>query len=158
MGGSGLISAGGLLRVGGASSSINVNFAAASTGTLRLDHALNYTGHVGGLTPTTKIDLSDIAFSATNTHATYAGDATGGTLTGRRRDPHGAACAGREYLGLVWSASSDGHGGTFVVDPPVISSNENSGNSTISDGAQLELAAGVIGKHPVCRPERHAQA
>ena len=46
VGGSGLISAGGLLPVGGASSSIDVNFAAASTGTLRLDHALNYAGHV----------------------------------------------------------------------------------------------------------------
>src|SRR5262249_38760125 len=107
-----------LLEFGG-SSSVNVNFATGSAGTLRLDNSQAYTGQVSGFSLTTKFDLSDINFASNTTTATYAGDSTHGMLTVKDASNHTAniALVGN-YLGLVWATSSDGHGGTTVVDPP----------------------------------------
>jgi hypothetical protein len=47
------------------------------------------------------------------------------------------------YLGLVWTTSADGHGGTTVIDPRIVSSDQTAGNATISNAARLELAPGT---------------
>ena len=132
-----------ILEIGG-SSSANVNFAAAATGTLRLDNSQAYTGHVSGFSPNTKFDLSDINFASNTTTATYSGDTTHGTLTVKDASSHTANIALQgNYQGLVWATSADGHGGTTVIDPPIVSSGQTAGNATISNAAQLELAPGT---------------
>ena len=132
-----------ILEIGG-NSSANVNFAAAATGTLRLDNSQAYTGHVSGFSPNTKFDLSDINFASNTTTATYSGDTTHGTLTVKDASSHTANIALQgNYQGLVWATSADGHGGTTVIDPPIVSSGQTAGNATISNAAQLELAPGT---------------
>ena len=132
-----------ILEIGG-NSSANVNFAAAATGTLRLDNSQAYTGQVSGFSPGTKFDLSDINFASNTTTATYFGDTTHGTLTVKDASNHTANIALQgNYLGLVWTTSADGHGGTTVIDPRIVSSDQTAGNATISNAAQLELAPGT---------------
>ena len=132
-----------ILEIGG-NSSANVNFAAAATGTLRLDNSQAYTGQVSGFSPGTKFDLSDINFASNTTTATYFGDTTHGTLTVKDASNHTANIALQgNYQGLVWATSADGHGGTTVIDPRIVSSDQTAGNATISNAAQLELAPGT---------------
>ena len=132
-----------ILEIGG-SSSANVNFAAAATGTLRLDNSQSYTGQVSGFSPTTKFDLSDINFASNTTTANYSGDTTHGTLTVKDASNHTANIALQgNYQGLDWATSADGHDGTTVIDPPIVSSDQTAGNATISNATQLELAPGT---------------
>jgi hypothetical protein len=68
-------------------------------------------------TGTNSLDLTDIAFTGGVTKATYSGTTTAGTLT----VTDGAHTAHIKlignYLGSTFTVSSDGHGGTTVVDP-----------------------------------------
>lgn len=62
------------------------------------------------------IDFADINF-ATVHPLTFSGNTAGGTL-GVTDGTHSAAIALLgNYLSSTFVASSDGHGGTFVVDP-----------------------------------------
>ena len=63
------------------------------------------------------LDLDDIVFGA-GTTASYSGNSSTGTLTVSDAQSHIAhiALLGN-YTGATFSTSSDGHGGTLVVDP-----------------------------------------
>jgi hypothetical protein len=96
-----------------------VTFAAGSTGTLELFDSQDFTGTIAGLAPGNHLDLADIAFGAGTTFGyTPNGGNTGGTLT----ITDGTHTANLALLGSYVSAnfamSSDGNGGTAVVDPP----------------------------------------
>ena len=125
-----------------------------ATGTLRLEPQSTFTGHVVGFIEGDRIDL--IGFDPNSTHTSFAGDATGGTLTVADATHtvagHTAAqilLAGN-YLSSTFSASDDGHGGAFIVDPPssplvdtasTISVRDfGVGSDTINSGTALELA------------------
>jgi hypothetical protein len=96
----------------------NVAFAAGSTGVLELSHSLTYRGTVAGLSLSgaNALDLGDVAFGAA-THATFAGTAAGGTLTVTDGTHVARIRLAGDYLGSTFTVSSDGHGGTTVVDP-----------------------------------------
>ena len=104
-----------------------------TTGTLKLDDALAFTGKISGLTGADALDLVDVSYGV-NTTATFSGSVNGGTLT-IADGTHAAniALLG-DYLKSGWTLSSDGHGGTVVVDPPLeISPNSMAGpNSTVT--------------------------
>ena len=104
-----------------------------TTGTLKLDDALAFTGKISGLTGADALDLADVSYEM-NTTATFSGNANGGTLT-ITDGTHAAniALLG-DYLKSGWTLSSDGHGGTVVVDPPLeISPSSMAGpNSTVT--------------------------
>ena len=89
-----------------------------STGTLKIDHAADFTGTIGGpLTPTDQIDFADVNFS--NATLGYSGSNSPGTLT-VSDGTHTAILAVLGNHSLAnFTASSDGHGGTIVVDPPL---------------------------------------
>jgi hypothetical protein len=95
-----------------------------STGTLVLDHSSSFTGTLlnltgnGNASTSDQIDLKDIAFGA-GTTASYAGNSSGGILTINDAQNHTAnlSFAG-DYTHSTFSRSSDGNGGTLVVDPP----------------------------------------
>ncbi len=89
---------------------------AGTTGTLKLTDALVYTGLVSGLAGADAIDLADLAYGA-NVTATYLGNTTGGTLTVTDGAETARIALSGNYLSSTWTLSSDGKGGTTVVDP-----------------------------------------
>jgi autotransporter passenger strand-loop-strand repeat protein len=116
------IATGASLELTGADTS-SVTFQGA-TGTLILDHSSSFSGQIVGLTgngnlsSSDVIDLKDIAFASAT--ESYSGTATGGILTvsdGVGDSAHISLVG--NYLNSTFTLSSDGHGGTFVVDPPI---------------------------------------
>jgi aryl-phospho-beta-D-glucosidase BglC (GH1 family) len=117
-----------------------VKFAGA-TGTLVLDQSTTYTGQVyglsgnGSLVGSDHIDLKDIVF-ASGVSESFSGNTTGGTLTvtdGQNHTTHIALVG--NYVNSTFSLSSDGHGGTIVIDP--VTSDQASG--ILSFGAASPL-------------------
>jgi hypothetical protein len=92
---------------------------AGPTGVLQLDQASTFTGKIGGqLAIGDVIDLTDITAGASAT-IDYTGNNSPGTLT-ISDGTHTAHIALLGNYSLAnFTASSDGHGGTFVVDPPI---------------------------------------
>ena len=89
---------------------------AGSTGTLKLDDPQGYAGVISGLSGADAIDLSGFAYGA-NVTATYSGNASGGTLTVTDGAKTAKIALSGNYLSSAWTLSSDGNGGTTVVDP-----------------------------------------
>jgi hypothetical protein len=109
-----MIGAGETLQVTSALSD-QVSFT-ASTGILELLKSSNFSGTVAGMTGNDAVDFD--AIDPTKVQApSYSGDASGGTLTvtDGSHDAHIALLG--NYLASTFVASSDGHGGTMVVDP-----------------------------------------
>ena len=108
------IANGATAEIAGASAQ-SVTFA-GSTGILILNDALAFTGQVSGLAGSDAIDLADVSYSP-NTQVTFLGNDNGGTLTVTDgTDTANIALVG-DYLSSTWDLSSDGNGGTDVVDP-----------------------------------------
>ncbi|WP_145927682.1 family 16 glycosylhydrolase [Bradyrhizobium neotropicale] len=116
------IEAGAKLELTGAvSGSITFN---AATGTLVLDHSSQFAGkliHLSGDGTTSnsnQIDLKDIAFGS-GTSASYSGNTSGGVLTVVDAQNNAAhlSLVG-DYTHSTFNLSSDGSGGTLVIDPP----------------------------------------
>jgi autotransporter passenger strand-loop-strand repeat protein len=145
------IAAGASLELAGADTS-SVTFQ-GPTGTLILDHSSTFTGEVIGLTgdgnvsSSDIIDLRDIAFGSAS--ESYSGTATGGTLTvsDALGDTAKISLVGN-YLSSTFTLSSDGKGGTLVIDPPLspaaspagasrqtIATGQTSDSATIASGA-----------------------
>jgi hypothetical protein len=94
---------------------------AASTGILELLKSSSFTGTVAGMTGDEAIDFD--AIDPTHVQApTYSGDASGGTLTVTDGSHSAHIALLGNYLASTFVASSDGHGGTMVVDPILASS------------------------------------
>ena len=90
---------------------------AGSTGALKLDDATAFKGQISGLAGADAIDLANIGYGA-NTQATFLGNTTGGTLTVTDGSKTAKIALEGDYLSSTWTLSSDGKGGTIVVDPP----------------------------------------
>jgi VCBS repeat-containing protein len=131
-----------------AASAENVNFAAGSTGTLKLDDSAAFTGSVSGLTTTTYIDLADLSWAEGQMVASFSGDASGGKLTvsdGTHSDTINLA---GDYTQSGWTLSQDSHGNTLVVDPPLASAPNGAGDKSTMLLAQYAAAgfqSGVSG-------------
>jgi hypothetical protein len=113
---------------------------AGSTGTLKLDDGIAFTGQVSGLTGSDALDLANVSYGA-NTTASFSGNAEGGTLTVTDGTDTAQIALLGNYLTSGWTLSSDGHGGTVVVDPPLTGSVfPNATNTGISAGTKLTPA------------------
>ncbi|MGY8681589.1 hypothetical protein Q2941_27945 [Bradyrhizobium sp. UFLA05-153] len=95
------------------------------TGTLILDHPTQFVGTIYGLSgngsPSSSdiLDLKDISFGS-GTKVTYSGDTSGGILTVADAQNHTAQIKlVGDYTHSTFNLSSDGSGGTLVIDPPV---------------------------------------
>jgi hypothetical protein len=108
------IADGGSAEIDGAGTQ-SVTFTGA-TGTLTIDHSLAFTGAITGLAGTDALDLVDISYGAATT-ATFLGNTTGGTLTVSDGSHTANISLMGNYLSSSWTLSSDGQGGTVVVDP-----------------------------------------
>ena len=112
-----VIDAGGTLELAHAYSG-TISFAGA-TGTLIIDHSSSFSGTISGqLAIGDVIDLADIAGGANVTIA-YSGNNSPGTLTVSDGTHTANIALTGNYSLANFIASSDGHGGTSVVDPPL---------------------------------------
>ncbi|SED91196.1 Ig-like domain-containing protein [Bradyrhizobium erythrophlei] len=116
------IDAGGSLELAGAATGA-ITFG-KNTGMLILDQSSKFTGNILGLSgngdPTASdiLDLRDIAYGA-GTRVSYIGNTSGGVLTVTDAQNHTAHLnLTGDYTRMTFALSSDGHGGTFVIDPP----------------------------------------
>ena len=96
---------------------------AGSTGTLQLDNSSSFAGTVAGLADKDTLDLRDINFASVHT-PTYSGNSSGGTLTVTDGTHSANIALLGNYLASSFVTSSDGHGGTNVVDPVLSSANQ----------------------------------
>jgi hypothetical protein len=87
-----------------------------TTGTLTIDHSLAFTGAITGLVGADALDLADVSYGATTT-ATFLGNTTGGMLTVSDGVHTANIALNGNYVSSSWTLSSDGNGGTLVVDP-----------------------------------------
>lgn len=98
-----------------------------SSGTLLLDPSSGFTGTVAGMSGQNTIDFSDINFT-TPQAPSYSGTSSGGTLTLSDGSHTANVALIGNYLASAFVASSDGHGGTAVMQVP----NQQSANESIS--------------------------
>jgi Bacterial Ig domain len=89
---------------------------AGQSGTLVISDAVNFSGTIYGLAGTDTLDLKDISFGP-DTTATFLGTQSGGTLTVSDGTSTAEISLAGDYLSSTWDVSSDGSGGTNVVDP-----------------------------------------
>ena len=94
----------------------NVTFT-GSSGTLKIDNSASFTGNVTGMTGQDTIDFADIN-PAKVQPPSYSGSAAGGTLTVTDGSHTAKVALVGNYLGSTFVPSSDGNGGTNVIDPP----------------------------------------
>ena len=109
------IAAGATLELPGASSA-TVAFQ-GSTGTLKLDNSASFAGTVAGMTGSDAIDFANINFANVQTPS-FSGDSSHGTLTVTDGTVTASIALLGNYMASTFTTSSDGHGGTLVVDPP----------------------------------------
>ena len=118
----------------GAYADATITFTDDSAGTLKLDHAETFKGTISGLDDNT-LDLGDIK-SGSDTTVTFAGDASGGTLTIVNNSDSSQVAHIQltgNYLGVHWVAASDGSGGgTTVTEVPgaITAGLDQHGNAT----------------------------
>jgi Tryptophan-rich Synechocystis species C-terminal domain len=96
-----------------------------SSGTLLLDHSSDFSGTVAGMSGQDTIDFADINFT-TPQAPSYSGTSSGGTLTVTDGAHTANVALLGNYLASTFVASSDGHGGTSVIQVPSQSSANDS--------------------------------
>ena len=102
-----------------AASNDNTSFAAGATGTLKLDHAENFTGSVSGFGAGDALDLADIAFGA-NLTVGYSANAagTGGTLSISYTTHNASIALFGQFAAAGFHVGSDAGSGTMVTYTP----------------------------------------
>jgi len=113
---------------------------------LKIDNSSSFSGTVAGqLAISDSIDLADVTAGA-NATIHYTGNNSPGTLT----VSDGTHTANIALLGnyslASFVASSDGHGGTVVVDPPLTASSPPAGESANGPSADLSTQA-LLGQY-----------
>jgi autotransporter passenger strand-loop-strand repeat protein len=115
---------GGTLEVTSGGSAGAVLF--ASGGILQLDSSLAFGGTISGFQLGDEIDLRSLAFTSGVTSLSWTQLTSGANASGTLTVSSGAAVENLTLLGQYslanFSATSDGHGGTLITDPPVSSS------------------------------------
>jgi hypothetical protein len=111
------VGAGETVEVGSAFSD-SVTFA-GNSGTLKIDDSASFAGTVVGMTGRDTIDFADIDPTKVQPPS-FSGDSTSGTLTVSDGAHSASIALLGNYMASVFVASSDGHGGTSVVDPPAL--------------------------------------
>jgi autotransporter passenger strand-loop-strand repeat protein len=126
---------GGMLEVASGGSASGVVF--SSGGLLQLDSGAHLSGAISGFHSGDAIDLGGLAYSGTSA-ASWTQLTSGASASGTLIVKEGASSVTLTVVGSYtsknFSVTSDGHGGTLVTDPPVI-----------SGGYQLGTSAGTAG-------------
>jgi len=113
-----------------------------SGGTLLLDSGAHPSGTISGFRLGEAIDLRGLAFSSSNSTPSWTQKTSGANASGTLIVREGARTQSFTLVGSYWSgnfsATSDGHGGTLVTDPPITSGGSSvatsSGTGSGSEG------------------------
>jgi hypothetical protein len=92
---------------------------AGDTGTLKLDNSASFSGTVAGMTGQDTLDLADIDPTKVQ-QPTFNGDSSGGTLNVTDGTHSANIVLIGNYLASTFVPTSDGHGGTALIDPAVL--------------------------------------
>ncbi len=122
----------------GKASTASVTFGSGSN-TLKLDDSKQFAGTISGLTNSDTIDLADLCYTSGKMTATYSGTASGGTLTLSNGATSVKLALVGDYTNSTWTLSSDGKGGTDLVDPT-----SSSGSTSSADSAQTNANTGAV--------------
>ena len=117
----------------GAYTGLEIDFAAHSSATLKLDHAEYFTGEISNLDDDDSIDLADLAFKGAT--VSFSGDATGGTLTITSNGEVSYIKLDGDYLGSRWSLADDGSGGIKLTEVPGVLSGLDSHDNAVEGKA-----------------------
>jgi hypothetical protein len=132
---------GGYVELGNGNGAGSVTVTFAGPGTLKIDNSSSFTGTITGQLATGDvIDLADITAGASATIG-YTGHNSPGTLTVSDGTHTASIALLGNYSLASFTASSDGHGGTSVVDPPLLASQGSGARSG-------STAAGTDGEGP----------
>jgi autotransporter passenger strand-loop-strand repeat protein len=129
---------GGTLEVASGGTASGVIF--SSGGILQLDASSHLSGTISGFHLGEEIDLRGLAFSSSSNTLTWKQTTSGvnasGTLTVKEGTSSTTLTLVGSYTVSNFSATSDGHGGTLITDPPIASGAvvTNSGTGSGSEG------------------------
>jgi hypothetical protein len=151
----GAISGAGTVSIEGATaafaSTFSENVVFINKGELHLGDSVGYGGVISGFSKSgaTSLDLEDIGFGVA-TVATFSGTTASGVLTVTDGTHTAKIKLTGDYLGSSWTVSSDGHGGTSVVDPTVASAAALAAQlSVLGAAAPATASAAVATAHPL---------
>jgi hypothetical protein len=120
----GAVTGDGEVRISGATVDVESSFNqdvdfSGSTGTVEFAHSQSYTGTIIGFSESggTSLDLADIPYISGTTSWGYSGTTASGVLTVKEGSAVASIKLQGDYLSSTFTLSSDGHGGTGVVDP-----------------------------------------
>jgi autotransporter passenger strand-loop-strand repeat protein len=131
---------GGTLEVASGGTASGVIF--SSGGILQLDSSSHLSGTISGFHLGEEIDLRALAFSSSSSTLTWKQTTSGanarGTLTVKEGTSSTTLTLVGSYTVSNFSATSDGHGGTLITDPPItggrLSAATNAGTGSGSEG------------------------
>jgi hypothetical protein len=120
----GAVSGAGTVKISGGTAAFaaafneNVTFSGTTASVLGLGASQTYAGQISGFSKTgnSTLDLMDIAFGG-STKATYSGNSVSGVLTVTDGTHTAKVTLAGDYTAATFTVSSDGHGGTNVIDP-----------------------------------------
>ncbi len=117
-------------------------------GTLILGRSQTYTGTISGFATSggTEFDLSDVGFVGAG-EATFSGTTAGGVLTVSDGVHTAKLNLVGNYTSSSFTASSDGHGGVIVVDPPAGAAAPPA-HAFVAAMAGMSVGAAVAGSTP----------
>jgi hypothetical protein len=104
---------------------------AAPTGILKLLNSESFAGTVAGMSGQDMIDFADIDPTKVQ-QPTYSGTASGGILTVTDGSHTANIALLGNYIASTFVTSSDGHGGTNVVDPSATETSQTSLSSSLT--------------------------
>jgi hypothetical protein len=97
----------------------------SSGGMLQLDAGAHISGTVSGFHLGDEIDLRGLAFNASSSTLSWTQKTSGANASGMLTVKEGTQTQSFTLLGSYttsnFSATSDGHGGTLITDPPITS-------------------------------------
>jgi hypothetical protein len=121
----------------------------SSGGILQLDSSSHLSGTISGFHLGDEIDLRGLAFSPSSSTLTWKQTASGANASGTLTVKEGTSSTTLTLVGTYtlsnFSATSDGHGGTLITDPPIASANvvTNSGTGSGSEGVAGAPGSGI---------------
>jgi autotransporter passenger strand-loop-strand repeat protein len=134
---------GGTLEVASGGSGSGVVF--SSGGMLQVDSGGHVSGTISGFHLGDEIDLRGLAFSSSGSTLTWKQTTTGANASGTLTIKEGASSTTLTLVGSYstsnFSATSDGHGGTLITDPPVVSGGTVVANTSSDSGGTSGFAS-----------------
>jgi autotransporter passenger strand-loop-strand repeat protein len=132
---------GGILEVASGGTASGVIF--SSGGMLQVDSSSHLSGTISGFHLGDAIDLRGLAFNSSGSTPTWKQTTSGANASGTLTVKEGAQTQSFTLVGSYtsgnFSATSDGHGGTLITDPPIASGECGSTLVAWSAGPRVRL-------------------